>query len=136
MPTDKLIRTTDWREERRLRAWKLAQAGWRQKDIAETLGVSKGAVSQWIKRVKENGISDLRRKEAPGAPRRLRDDQTAHLRTLLSENTEQSGLGSETWTYKQVADLIQREFNVSYSERHAGRLLKEGGAGDQVRRIE
>ena len=102
MPTDKLIRTTDWREERRLRAWKLAQAGWRQKDIAETLGVSKGAVSQWIKRVKENGISDLRRKEAPGAPRRLRDDQTAHLRTLLSENTEQSGLGSETWTYKQV----------------------------------
>jgi transposase len=135
MPTGKLYRRTDWREERRLRAWALEQAGWRQKEIAETLGVSKGAVSKWIKRGRENGVSDLRRKKAAGAPRRLRDDQLANLRARLRENPEQNGLGGDTWTYKQVADLIQREFNVSYSERHAGRLLKEGGAGDQVGRI-
>lgn len=36
----------DWREARRLRAWKLKQKGWKQKDIAEALGVSKGAVSR------------------------------------------------------------------------------------------
>jgi len=39
----------DWREERRKRAWALKEAGWRQKDIAEALGVSEGAVSQWLK---------------------------------------------------------------------------------------
>jgi predicted transcriptional regulator len=34
----------DWREERRKQAWKLKQQGWQQKDRAEALGVSNGAV--------------------------------------------------------------------------------------------
>jgi transposase len=136
MPTDEPTQLADWREERRLCAWELKQAGWRQKDIAETLGVTKGAVSQWIKRVREKGVSDLRRKAASGAPRRLRDDQIAHLLNLFSKGAEQYGFCGETWTYKRVADLIQREFNVSYSERHVGRLLKRGCAGNLERRIE
>jgi hypothetical protein len=41
---------TDWREGRRLRACELKQEGWKQLDIARALGVSKGAVSQWMKR--------------------------------------------------------------------------------------
>lgn len=39
----------DWREERRKRAWKLKEAGWKQNDIAAALGVSEGAVSQRLK---------------------------------------------------------------------------------------
>jgi transcriptional regulator with XRE-family HTH domain len=34
--------------------------GWKQKDIAEALGVTKGAVSQWLKRAREGGIDALR----------------------------------------------------------------------------
>jgi transcriptional regulator with XRE-family HTH domain len=40
---------SDWREGRRLRAFELKQQGWTQQQIAEALGVSKGAVSQWMK---------------------------------------------------------------------------------------
>jgi len=36
----------DWKEWRRRRAWELSQQGWSQKDIAEALGVTQGAVSQ------------------------------------------------------------------------------------------
>ncbi len=39
---------TDWREGRRLRAWELKKEGWSQQRIADALGVSKGAVSQWM----------------------------------------------------------------------------------------
>jgi predicted transcriptional regulator len=46
----------DWREGRRLRAWELKQQGWSQQEIANALGVSKGAVSQWMKRGREGGI--------------------------------------------------------------------------------
>jgi len=46
---------TDWREGRRLRAFELKQEGWSHQRIAEALGVSKGAVSQWMKRVREGG---------------------------------------------------------------------------------
>jgi DNA-directed RNA polymerase specialized sigma24 family protein len=43
-------RPTDWREGRRLRAWELAQQGWKQTDIAAALGVTHGAISQWLTR--------------------------------------------------------------------------------------
>ena len=40
---------SDWREGRRLRAWELKREGWKQQEIADALGVSKGAVSQWMR---------------------------------------------------------------------------------------
>jgi predicted transcriptional regulator len=48
-------RATDWREGRRLRAFELKEEGWSQKQIAQALGVSKGAVSQWMKRARDGG---------------------------------------------------------------------------------
>jgi predicted transcriptional regulator len=52
----------DWREARRLQAWELKQKGWKQKDIAEALGVSKGAVSQWFKKAESEGVEALRKR--------------------------------------------------------------------------
>ena len=46
---------TNWREGRRLRAWELHQKGWQQRDIAEALGLTQGAVSQWLKRAEMEG---------------------------------------------------------------------------------
>jgi DNA-directed RNA polymerase specialized sigma24 family protein len=53
---------TDWREGRRLRAFELKQQGWKQTEIADALGVSEGAVSQWMKRAREEGGQALRHK--------------------------------------------------------------------------
>ena len=63
----------DWREGRRRRAWELKQPGWKQpgwkqQDSAAALGVTPGAVSQWLKRGREQGIEGLRRHPAPGRP--------------------------------------------------------------------
>ena len=68
---------TDWREGRRLRAFELKQEGWKQKDIADALGVSKGAVSQWMKRAQQEGVEGLRHKPPPGLKPRLGDEQRA-----------------------------------------------------------
>ena len=38
-------RPTNWRDGRRFRAWELYQEGWMQRDIADALGVTQGAVS-------------------------------------------------------------------------------------------
>ena len=55
----------DWQESRRFRAWELHQQGWSQARIAEELGVSPGAVSQWFKRVRDYGSMEaLRRRHA------------------------------------------------------------------------
>jgi transposase len=66
---------TDWREGRRFRAFELKQQGWSQQRIAEALGVSKGAVSQWMKRARDGGgVEALKRQPAPGARPRLSED--------------------------------------------------------------
>src|SRR5260221_4728054 len=66
----------DWREERRKRAWALKQQGWLQKDIAAALGVSAGAVSQWLKRAREaGGVEGLARRPPPGLRGRPQSEQ-------------------------------------------------------------
>ena len=56
----------DWREGRRRRAWELQQQGWKQQDIAAALGVTPGAVSQWLKHGREQGVDGLQRRPASG----------------------------------------------------------------------
>jgi transposase len=75
---------TDWREGRRLRAWELKQEGCKQQDIARALGVSKGALSQWIKRAKQEGMEALKHRPPPGAKARLSEAERAKLPELLA----------------------------------------------------
>lgn len=117
----------DWREGRRLRAWELSQEGWRQKDIAAALGVTKGAVSQWVKRAKQEGPEALRRRKAPGAPPRLTDAQRQELPRLLERGPEAFGFRGAVWTEGRIAEVIRREFGVSYHPSHVGRILRACG---------
>jgi len=119
--------TTDWREYRRLRAWELKQQGWKQKDIAEALGVTPGAVSQWMQRAQAGGKEALRRRLAPGRAPRLSAEQREKLPALLGKGAEAYGFRGAVWTRKRVAQVIRRKFGVSYAPRHVGRLLKALG---------
>ena len=124
---EKPTQTTDWREYRRLRAWELKQQGWKQKDIAEALGVTPGAVSQWVQRAQTGGQEALRRRPAPGRAPRLSAEQHKKLPALLAKGAEAYGFRGAVWTRKRVAQVIRREFRVSYSPRHVGRLLEALG---------
>jgi transposase len=124
-------RATDWLEGRRLRAWELKQQGWKQKDIAAALGVSEGAVSQWVARGRGGGIDGLRRKPPPGVPPRLTKAQREQLPGLLSRGAEAYGFRGAVWTGGRVAALIERAFGVRYHEVHARRLMKAIGWSQQ-----
>jgi transposase len=116
---------TDWREGRRLRAFELKQQGWSQQRIAEALGVSKGAVSQWMKRARHGGGPQaLKRHPAPGATPSLSDDERAKLPELLAQGAVALGFRGEVWTCEGVAIVIRKEFGVVYHRAHVSRLLK------------
>lgn len=114
----------DWKECRRLRAWDLWQQGWKQKDIALALGVSKGAVSQWIQRAKAQGLEGLRRHRAPGPQPKLSAEQLAQVPHLLAQGAEAFGFRGQIWTTQRVAQVIKREFGVNYHRAHCSRLLR------------
>jgi transposase len=118
---------TDWREGRRLRAFELKKEGWSQQQIADALGESKGAVSQWMKRARQGGVEALKRRIAPGAAPRLSEKQRQKLPELLARGAEAHGFRGDVWTCSRVATVIRKEFGVSYHPSHVSRLLKALG---------
>jgi transposase len=114
----------DWREGRRFRALELKEQGWKQTHIAEALGVSEGAVSQWMKRAREKGVQALRHNPPPGAPPRLSEEERARLPELLAQGAQAHGFRGDVWTCERVAIVIRKEFGVSYHPAHVSRLLK------------
>ena len=118
-------RKADWREERRKRAWELKEQGWQQKDIAVALGVSKGAVSQWMKRGRAGGVEALKAHPPTGVQPRLSAEQKAQLPALLAKGAEAYGFRGDVWTASRVAEVIFRTFGVRYHRDHVGRLLRE-----------
>jgi transposase len=115
----------DWLEGRRKRAWELKQQGWKQQDIAAALGVTKGAVSQWLRRAREGGgVEALRRHPPPGPTPKLTAEQLARLPDLLAPGAEAYGYRGQVWTTKRVAEVIWRTLGVSYHPGHVSRLLR------------
>ena len=117
----------DWKEARQLRAWELVQEGWKQQDVAAALGVTGGAVSQWVSKAREGGISALRHRKPPGGPSKLSDEQRGQLPELLGRGPAAYGFYGEVWTRRRVAQVIEQEFGVSYDPSQVGRILKGCG---------
>lgn len=115
-------------EARRLRAWELKEAGWKQTTIATELGVSRGAVSQWFKRAATQGPDALRWHSQGGGPRpRLTDEQIRQLPSLLARPPQTYGLSGQIWTRNCIITLIQQIYGVRFSHGHIGRILNKSG---------
>jgi transposase len=123
---------TDWREQRRWRALELKREGWTHQEVAEALGVTKGAVSQWMKLVAEEGEQGLRARPHLGATPRLTFEQKALLPDFLSHGSEAYGFRGEFWNSARVGEVIWREFEVRYHKNHIPRLLHEVGWTPQL----
>ena len=121
------VQELEQRETRRIKAYQLRQAGWKQKDIAVALGVSKGAVSQWMSRARAGGVEALRRHPAPGAVSQLSSEQIARLPSLLKRGARQYGYPDDNWTYRRMVAVIEREFGERYVEQHMARLMQKIG---------
>src|ERR1051325_7101821 len=117
----------DWREGRRLRAFELSEQGWKQKDIAAALGVTHGAVSQWLTRARKGGKEALRHHPAPGPRPKLTVEQRTQLPTLLARGAQAFRFGGQVWTSRRIAAVIAQEFGVQYHPAHVSRLLRAIG---------
>lgn len=118
---------TDWREARRLRAWELKQQGWKQSRIAEALGVTRGAVSQWVEKVEKGGVEALYSQKGGGPKPKLSEKQIRQLPSLLERGAETYGFRGEVWTRPRAAKVIEQEFGIRFTPQHVGNLLRKVG---------
>jgi transposase len=121
--------TEQWRRQRALQ---LREENWTLAAIAEALGVTPGAVSQWLTVAQEQGPQALvSQRSRTGRRPKLTAEQTTRLRELLDQGAEAFGYVGEQWHGKRVADLIHREFKVSYVPTSIPRLLRRLGWSPQ-----
>jgi transposase len=127
MRSTKVIQPHGWKEARRFQALALSNRGWKQCQIAEALGVTPGAVSQWLKQARLHGAESLGYHPIPGRQPKLPPEQKAQLPLLLARGTEAFGFRGDVWTTRRVATVIEREYGVRYHPAHVSRLLREVG---------
>lgn len=122
----------DWREWRRMRALDLKEQGWKQCSIAAALGVTKGAVSQWLAAAQRGGPEALRARPGRGIKPTLTPEQIRLIPDFLWHGAEAYGFRGDVWTCDRVVDVLEEEFGVSYSKSQVSRLLKRLGWTPQI----
>jgi transposase len=93
------------------------------KQISATLGADDQTVRRWRRVYRARGRDGLLSSKHPGRAPRLSAEQRHKLAGLLVKGPAECGFDRYLWTQQLIADLIRREFAVTYHHDHVGRLL-------------
>lgn len=121
-------------ETLRIRAVKAILSGRTQVEVAELFGVSRQAISKWLKDYRAGGFKSLktRRQGRRKGCRALKPWQAAQIvRALKDRHPDQLTLPFYLWTREAVSQLIERRFGIRLSVWTVGRYLKRWGFSPQ-----
>jgi transposase len=88
-------------------------------EIGERLNCPHSKVLYWVKRFGNEGFEGLETRGRPGKPSSLTNQEKKRIRERLESRN--------FWKTKWVTELIRKESGVTYTERHAVRLLQSWG---------
>ena len=113
-----------------MRTVEVIKAGMGESKAAEVFGVSRRAVSRWIRADRQGGKEALKAKPR-GRPRgggKLKPWQCATIVNLITDrHPDQLKLPFYLWTRQAVVQLIEQRFGIRYSVYQVGRYLKQWG---------
>jgi transposase len=112
-------------------AVELLQDGMTQEAVAERLQVSRSSIKRWKKAFQKGGVVALAPKPRQPTKRRLSSSQAEQLRAILLAGPLVAGFSTDLWTCPRVAEVVRREFGISYHPDHLGRILHDLGFSPQ-----
>ena len=118
-------------EARRYRAVALLAERKSLTEVAELVGADLSSVKRWKRAWKAGGDAALRSKPIPGRPARMTAADKRRLAKIVRAGPLKAGFTTDWWTCKRVAEVIRREFDVTYHPDHVGRLLHALGFTQQ-----
>lgn len=110
-------------ERRRRHAITLLEQGMMAAEVAKAVGTSRASVTRWRQAYQKAGPSGLGAKPHPGRPAELNERQRRKLVDLLKRGPCKHGYSTELWTLRRVAEVIQKNFGVSYHPGHVWWIL-------------
>jgi len=97
------------------------------REVAACLGVTSGAVSNWVGNFEQAGYEGLLTKPRAGRPAELTEEELWLLDDLVDAGALASGFPNDLWDARRVAIVIRSHFGVSYHPHHVAKLLRGRG---------
>jgi len=117
--------------DRRKRALNLLDEGLSLNAVARQIGCAPISVLRWRDARELKGDDAFVVRTSPGRPRRLSEKDLRKLEKLLLKGPLACGYRTDLWTTQRIADLIEKEFGVTYHRDHIGRVMKRMGWSPQ-----
>ena len=120
-------RVKDGRVSRRLLAIALVLEGASRKDAAESCGMDRQTLRDWVHRYNAEGVEGLSDLYGGGVKALLTSDQMATLSTWVEEGPDPERDGVVRWRRKDLARRIEAVFGIKLHERTVGSYLAKLG---------
>ena len=116
-------KTADAKVARRLLALAQVLEGTERKTAAETCGMDRQTLRDWVHRYNAEGLEGLSNRRSPGPPPRLSPAQKAELARIVREGPDLAVDGVVRWRRVDLQRRIEARFGVKMHERTVGKQL-------------
>lgn len=116
----------------RFRAITLRREGEKINDIAHYFGVSRVAVSKWLRTYKKEGKIGLKSRKAPGPAFKLEPEEMKLVLKTVKHPATDFGFETPLWTCKRVLYIIKKMTKKKMDNSNVWRLLQKLGLSNQT----
>jgi transposase len=116
-------KSRDAQAARRMLALALVLEGADRKTAAETCGMDRQTLRDWVHRYNAEGLAGLANHRGASRPRRLDPDQVAELVSWLEAGPDPAVDGVVRWRRQDLRARIAARFGVELHERTVGKYL-------------
>jgi transposase len=117
----------DAKAARRMLAIALVLEGKDRKTAAETCGMDRQTLRDWVHRYNAEGLAGLKNRRGPGRPCQLSAEQKAELAALVEKGPDPEKDGIVRWRCVDLKWRIEEMFGIRLHERTVGKQLKALG---------
>lgn len=118
---------------RRIKIMLLADMGYSQTEICQTLNCSQETARYWIFAAR-TGQAHKWEELSIGRPKRINEEYLARLKELVTQSPREFGYTFHRWTANWLSKHLEKELGISISDRHINRLLKKMGLSTRYKK--
>jgi transposase len=120
-------RVKDAKALRRMLALALVLDGWTRTDAAESCGMDRPTLRDWVHRYNVERLAGLIDRPLPGRTPMLSTEQMRELAALVEAGPDPESAGIVPWRRIDLCAVVERRFGIHVAERTMSSILRRSG---------